>query len=183
MATTVQGGCSMRVVAASCCTLEPLVAAHADEMFDLLADPAIYEFENEPPPSPEWLAARYARLESRQSADGSELWLNWVVRLPGGPLAGVVQATVLPTKLSYVAYELNSRHWRQGIGRSAVRAMAGELRDRYQVHTLVAVLKAANFRSAGLLRSLGFRLATADEAAAHGTEPDEIAMLGPSSLA
>jgi RimJ/RimL family protein N-acetyltransferase len=169
----------MRVVAASHCTLEPLVAGHAPEMFEVLGDPAIYEFENEPPPSPQWLAARYALLESRCSGDGSELWLNWVVRLPGGPLAGVVQATVLPSGLAYVAYELNSRHWRRGIGGSAVRAMAEELRVNYGVHTLAALLKAANFRSLGLLRSLGFVAADAAQRASLGAEPDEIAMVRP----
>lgn len=167
----------MRPLVASHCTLEPLVAAHAGEMFEVLGDPAIYEFENEPPPSAEWLARRYERLESRGSADGSELWLNWVVRLPGGALAGYVQATVLPSKVSYVAYELHSRHWRQGIGGSAVRAMTEELRLHYGVHTLVAVLKAANYRSAGLLRSLGFAAAPPEQAAAWGAGPDEIAMV------
>jgi ribosomal-protein-alanine N-acetyltransferase len=146
-------------------------------MFAVLADPAIYEFENAPPPSPEWLAHRYELLESRGSGDGSELWLNWVVRLPGGALAGYVQATVLASKLSYVAYELHSRHWRQGIGSSALRAMAEELRVHYGVHTLVAVLKAANFRSAGLLRSLGFADAAPEQAAACGAEPDERVMV------
>jgi hypothetical protein len=46
----------MRTVEASRCTLEPLVVAHAQEMFSVLSDPAIYEFENEPPPSRSWLA-------------------------------------------------------------------------------------------------------------------------------
>ena len=30
-------------------TLEPQTAAHASEMFALLQDPRIYEYENEPP--------------------------------------------------------------------------------------------------------------------------------------
>lgn len=44
-------------------TLEPMVVAHAPEMFDVLIDPAIYEFENEPPPSVERLMVR--RVKSR----------------------------------------------------------------------------------------------------------------------
>jgi hypothetical protein len=55
-------------------------------MFAVLCDPAIYEFENEPPPSVEWLRARFAKLESRRSPDGEEQWLNWVVRLPSSEL-------------------------------------------------------------------------------------------------
>lgn len=167
----------MRTLIASRCTLEPLVAAHAHEMFGVLSDPAIYEFENEPPASLDWLTRRYDRLESRHSADRTERWLNWVVRLPDGALAGYVQATVLHFGAAYVAYELASRFWRQGIGSSAVRAMLDELRTQYGVHTFVAVLKAANFRSLALLRSLGFRPAQPQEVVAFGAGPDELVMV------
>jgi len=159
------------------CTLEPLVAAHAAEMFTVLSDPAIYEFENAPPVSAEWLTRRYAALERRSSLDGREQWLNWVVRIPGGELAGYVQATVLPSAAARVAYVLGSRYWRQGIGRSAVAAMLAELRSEYGVHTFAAVLKAGNFRSLGLLRSLGFSPASAQEAAELGGAPDELVMV------
>lgn len=148
-------------------------------MFRVLADPAIYEFENEPPRSEEWLTERYRRLESRGSADGTEHWLNWVVRLPSGALAGYVQATVLPSGEALIAYELSSRHWRQGIGRSAVQAMLDELRAQYGVHRFVAVLKARNFRSEGLLRRLGFVPADEAEAARYRDEADELVMLRP----
>src|SRR4030081_2543719 len=63
-------------------TLEPQTAAHAQEMFAVLSDPAIYEYENEPAPSLEWLRARFTELESRLSPNGQEQWLNWVIRLP-----------------------------------------------------------------------------------------------------
>ena len=171
----------MRALQTPLCTLEPQVAAHASEMFRVLADPAIYEFENEPPASEAWLAERYRRLESRRSADGSEHWLNWVVRLPAGELAGYVQATVQPDGVALVAYELNSRHWRQGIGRSAVQAMLDELQAQYGVHSFVAVLKARNFRSEGLLRHLGFVPAGAVEAAAYRDDADELVMRRPAT--
>jgi ribosomal-protein-alanine N-acetyltransferase len=166
----------VRRLLASHCTLEPQVAAHAPEMFGVLGDPAIYEFENEPPPTEAWLTERYRRLESRASHDGSQHWLNWVIRLPSHALAGYVQATVLPAGVALVAYELNSRHWRQGIGRSAVQAMLDELRTQYGVHSFVAVLKARNFRSEGLLRRLGFVPADAAQADAYRDGPDELVM-------
>ena len=112
----------MRSITAPHCQLEPQTAAHAPEMYSVLSDPAIYEFENEPPRSLEQLSIRFAKLETRASPDGTEQWLNWVIRLPDGDLAGYVQATVLPDGLAFVAYELNSQHWRKGIGSSAVRA-------------------------------------------------------------
>jgi len=173
----------MRTISASLCTLEPLVAAHAREMFSVLSDLAIYEFENEPPPSEAWLAERYARLERRASADGSQVWLNWVLRLPTGELAGYVQATLLRSGAALVAYELASRHWRKGIGSSAVSAMLEELQTSYGVRLFVAVLKAANYRSLALLRSLGFQPASPGQVVEFGAEPDEAVMVKPAAAA
>lgn len=167
----------MRTIVTSNCILEPQVAAHAAAMFDVLSDPAIYEFENAPPPSATWLAQRYDRLESRGPEDGSQIWLNWVIRLPRGRLAGYVQATVYPSGIAYVAYELNSRFWRQGIGSSAVRAMLEELRSEYDTQVFVAVLKAANYRSEALLRSLGFAPGNSQQQVEHRDGPDELVML------
>jgi ribosomal-protein-alanine N-acetyltransferase len=163
----------LRTLVTSNCTLKPLTVAHAHEMFCVLSDPAIYEFENEPPESEEWLAQRYELLESRRSPDGAERWLNWVIRLPGGELAGYVQATVLPSRTSYIAYELNSRYWRRRIGTRAVTAMLDELHSTYEVHTFVAVFKSANHRSAAFLRSLGFSPASASQTAQLEAESDE----------
>lgn len=167
----------MRTIHAPHCTLEPLLESHAHEMFEVLSDPAIYEFENQPPPSQAWLEHRYSRLESRGSTKRAEKWLNWAIRLPDGSLAGYVQATVLPSGSSYVAYELASRHWRKGIGTSAVQAMLEELDSIYGVGTFVAVLKAANYRSLGFLRSLGFGPASPQQLAQHRAEPEELVMV------
>jgi RimJ/RimL family protein N-acetyltransferase len=157
--------------------LEPLTARHAGEMFAVLRDPAIYEFENEPPASPEALAARYRRLEARRSPDGTQQWLNWIIRLPSGEAAGYVQATVMPSGAAYVAYELASRHWRRGIGSAAVRAMLDELRANHGVTLFVAVLKARNFRSLALLRKLGFEAASDAQRGQFGGADDEQVMV------
>lgn len=159
------------------CVLEPQVEAHAEEMFAVLSDPAIYEFENVPPPSIERLAAGYRLRESRTSPDGRQQWLNWVVRLPTGEAAGYVQATVLESRASFVAYEFASKHWRKGIGSASVSAMLEELTSTYGVHTYVAVLKKANFRSMGLLNHLGFEPAAPADATKYDPEEDEIVML------
>jgi RimJ/RimL family protein N-acetyltransferase len=157
--------------------LEPQMEAHAAEMFGVLTDPAIYEFEREPPPSVERLAAGYRRLEARTSPDAREQWLNWVIRLHGGQLAGYVQATVMEAGVALVAYELASAHWRKGIGSQSVQAMMEELARSYQVDRFAAVLKVANFRSMGLLRHLGFEPASAEQAADFQPEADECVML------
>ena len=156
--------------------LEPQVAAHAADMFDVLSDPAIYEFENSPPQSRAWLEHRFAKLESRASADGTEQWLNWVIRLPTGALAGYVQATVTQDRTAHMAYELASKYWRQGIGSASVSAVLCELEANHDVHAFAATLKARNYRSLSLLRSLGFGPKRPEGVSAVDHESDEIGM-------
>jgi RimJ/RimL family protein N-acetyltransferase len=166
----------MRRIATATVVLEPQVAGHAEEMFAVLSDPAIYAHENEPPPSVEWLRARFARLESRRSPRGDEQWLNWVLREPRGGLVGYVQATVHADGRAAIAYVLSSAHWGRGLARAAIEAMIGELEERHGASRLTAVLKRANLRSLRLLERLGF--APADPAALRRIEiePDEMLM-------
>jgi [ribosomal protein S5]-alanine N-acetyltransferase len=166
----------LRTITSTLCTLEPQIAAHAPEMFRVLSDPAIYEFENAPPTSEAWLQERFSRLEARQSPDGKEEWLNWVVRLPSGNLAGYVQATVIQPHVAYVAYELTSRYWRRGIGGCAVHAVLQELGSQYGVRSFFAVLKTSNFRSLALLSRLGFTPGNSDQAVTYGAGQDETLM-------
>ena len=151
--------------------LEPQTAVHAAEMFVVLKDPRIYEHENEPPASEQWLRERYAKLESRRSRDGSEHWLNWVLRLASGEAIGYVQATVEANDRAFIAYVLASRWWGQGLASEAVRAMMDELRDAYGVLHFVAVFKRGNERSRRLLERLGF-----EPVALPDIEADEAAM-------
>ena len=156
--------------------LQPQTARHAEEMFVVLSDPAIYEFENAPPESIDWLRTRFARLESRRSADGSEHWLNWVIAQGDGTLMGFVQATVYPDGRAGVAYVLASEHWGQGYATEAIEAMIEELRERYHVRTLSAVLKSANHRSLKMLTRLGFTAATTARSGEIGIDADEMLM-------
>lgn len=167
----------MHVIATEGLSLEPQTVAHAKEMFVVLSDPAIYEFEHEPPRSLEWLHERFRKLESRMSADGREQWLNWVVRLPTSELVGYVQATVHPDGRAAIAYEVASAYWGRGLAYEAVDAMIGELVAEYGVRNLFATLKQNNLRSLRLLERLGFTSASPAERALRHVDADEILML------
>ena len=159
---------AMRTLEADGLVLEPLTAAHAEAMFPLLSDPKLYRYIDEaPPPDVEHLRARYAQLETRESADGRQRWLNWVVRLPGGPLLGYVQATVLENGSAWVAYLLGSAHHGRGHATRATAAMLAHLESEYGATRLLANVEADNLPSIRLLQRLGFRAATAEEAARH----------------
>jgi RimJ/RimL family protein N-acetyltransferase len=166
----------MRIVLTPRLCLEPQIAAHAVEMFAVLSDPAIYEFENAPPASVEWLRQRFSRLETRRSPDGSEHWLNWVVRLPSSGLVGYVQATVSAGANAAIAYELSSRYWGMGLGREAVGGMIGALVTDHDVETLSAVLKRANHRSRHLLDRLEFAPGSPAQHVRAGVAADELLM-------
>ena len=166
----------MHVIETASLSLEPQVVAHAEEMFAVLSDPAIYEYENEPPPSVEWLRARFAKLESRRSTDGQEQWLNWVIRIPTSELIGFVQATVRSKGRAAIAYELSSAYWARGLARQAVQAMISELVERYEVRSLSAVFKRENHRSMRLLERLGFSLASSEEHIKCQVEQGELLM-------
>ena len=158
--------------------LEPQVAAHAEAMYVVLSDPAIYEFENEPPASLEVLRERYGKLESRHSPDGTQLWLNWVVRLRGeGTAIGYVQATVLPEARALIAYEFGSAWWGRGLAYEATASVIQELRGNYGAKTVGAVLKRTNQRSSALLARLGMRVAGQAEFPHELAEADELAMV------
>lgn len=158
--------------------LEPQTAAHALQMFSVLSDPAIYSFENQPPASVAWLLQRFTALECRGPLDGSEQWLNWVVRVETGgyglgDLAGYVQATIDGAGEALIAYEFASRWWGRGIAHAAVAAMLQELAAAYGVSQAFAVFKTANERSAQLLQRLGFGPADPAHPIAAGIEADE----------
>ena len=166
----------MRVIKASGISLEPQTVRHAEEMFVVLSDPAIYEYENKPPQSLAWLRERFTKLESRRSSNGQEQWLNWVIRLPNSELIGYVQATVRAGGRAAIAYELSSAYWGQGLARQAVQAVIAELVEHYQVLSLTAVLKCENWRSLRLLERLGFSLASPELHVTHEVEAGEILM-------
>ena len=155
-------------------TLLPQLAAHADEMFAVLGDPALYEYENQPPESIEWLRARFARLESRGSADGRQRWLNWVIRAADDRLIGYVQATVLAGGSAYIAYVLGSTHWGRGLAGEATAAVMDELSTHDGVTEFIAVLKRDNRRSLRLLERQGFVPASPATLAAHPIDADEL---------
>jgi [ribosomal protein S5]-alanine N-acetyltransferase len=137
--------------------LIPLAERFADEMFDGLQSPGLYQYiADSPPPSREWLSERYRRLESGRSPDSCELWLNWLVREKmTGRFVGHVQATVKDRSAS-VAYLLFLKDWGVGYAHEAVERMLLSLARDYGVKEFVATVHVGNQRSIRLLERLGF---------------------------
>jgi ribosomal-protein-alanine N-acetyltransferase len=139
-------------------TLEPLTAAHAVELFPLLADRRVYEFiADQPPASVAALAERYHCLESQRSPDGSQQWLNWAIRRRADrQCVGYLQATIYPGGMADFAFVLGSSFWGLGLaGEASVPALRILLAE-FEVTSVFATADRRNLRSARLLARLGF---------------------------
>ena len=137
--------------------LEPLVAAHAEEMFAPLSAAAIYDYmPGQPPLSAAALRQRYVRLEEGHSADGRQQWLNWIVRLHSGGCAGFVQATIYPGRTGDFAFAFAPEYWGRGVAFEACQAALPCLFQALRVMALFATVDPRNGRSTRLLTRLGF---------------------------
>ena len=146
--------------------LQPLTVAHADAMYRVLADPALYRhLDYQPPPNVEHTRAVYARLEAGASPDGTQRWLNWIVVPHGGAPIGFVQATVPADGSAWIAYLLATAAQGRGYATEGVAAMTAHLASHYRVDRLLAMVEADNARSIALLGRIGLHAATAAELA------------------
>jgi ribosomal-protein-alanine N-acetyltransferase len=154
--------------------LEPLVVAHADEMFGPMSDAAIYDYvPGGPPVSVFALRQRYQQLERGHSANGRERWLNWIVRLSSGQCAGYVQATIYPGSTADCAFVFAPEYWGRGVAFEACRAALPHLAGDFGVRAVFATVDPRNSRSIRLLERLGFGEVPA-KAYPHGdVEPDD----------
>jgi RimJ/RimL family protein N-acetyltransferase len=142
--------------------LEPLHPRHAALLFPALQHPDLYTFMDEAAPTDVvTLAARYTRLATLRSPDGSEGWLNWTLRArDDGRYLGTVQATITADGVAEVAYVVFVAEWHQGYAREATAAMVQYLAG-CDILRFTARIDPRNVRSAAVLVALGFELAAA----------------------
>ncbi|MGZ3675328.1 MAG: GNAT family N-acetyltransferase [Ktedonobacterales bacterium] len=138
--------------------LEPLVAAHAPDLFPLLQDDRLYTYiPQEPPLSVDALAARYRRLAARRSPDGQHIWLNWVARLQAAQMyVGTFEATIEPDRTALLAYMIFPPHQGKGYAREGSTAVLEHLVRDYGVRLVAAEIDTRNGASIGVVEALGF---------------------------
>jgi ribosomal-protein-alanine N-acetyltransferase len=138
--------------------LEPLRPAHAPAMWEVLRDPALYQWIARPPPgSQEELAARFARIAQRSAPGRAEQWLNWTVwTLDAEEAIGIVEASATPANMVHIAYIFASRVWGNGYASEATAA-AIDAMSRGGATAFEAALDTRNAASRALAQRLGFR--------------------------
>jgi RimJ/RimL family protein N-acetyltransferase len=137
--------------------LIPITRAHAPAMFQILKDPALYEYvTGSPPVDVAALTRQYEFWECRRSPDGSELWLNWALRLQGKEeLIGHLQAGVLPDHAN-VAWILGAQWQHLGFATEAAKAVV-DLLVRIGVREIRASINPAHAISIAVAERLGLQ--------------------------
>lgn len=139
-------------------SLEPLHVEHADELAPVLGDPLLHTFIGGEPADPVQLRARYRRQVVGRSQDGSQRWLNWLVRgREDAQALGTVQATVPEQEdglTAEVAWVIGTAHQGQGYAREAAGLMVTWPR-RQGVDTVVAHVHPQHEASMAVARAVG----------------------------
>ncbi len=138
--------------------LEPLRVEHADEMVAVLDDPELHTYIGGEPATLDALRATYARQVVGHSADGSERWLNWIVRRrDDGRAVGYVQASATREEgrsTAEVAWVIGTGHQGRGYAGEAAQLAVHWLRAQ-GVGTIVAHVHPDHLASIAVARKVG----------------------------
>jgi RimJ/RimL family protein N-acetyltransferase len=134
----------------------PLRVEDADEMVDVLSDPAIYAFIGGNPPTLDRLRETYRWQVQGGSEDGTEEWRNWVVRVrDDGRAIGTVQATIVDGgRRADIAWVIGTPWQGRGYGTEAAAALVAWLEDR-GVTTITAHVHPDHHASARVAKRAG----------------------------
>lgn len=138
--------------------LVPLSVADAARVYDDAADPAMYRYlQQRPPTSLPDLEALFARW-SGGSPDTRCVWLNWVaIERRSRERIGLVQATLdAPARTATIGYSIFARFQGRGFAREAATAMLARLVARGDIDRAIAEISEPNRASRAVVDSLGF---------------------------
>jgi RimJ/RimL family protein N-acetyltransferase len=137
--------------------LLPLRVEHAEEMAQVLADPALHTFTGGTPDTVQTLRERYRRMIAGPP-DPAVSWLNWVIRLRAEScLTGTVQATITPSDhgpTAEIAWVVGSPWQGRGIATEAARGLVGWL-GRAPVRVVTAHIHPDHRASAAVATAAG----------------------------
>jgi RimJ/RimL family protein N-acetyltransferase len=127
---------------------------HAAEAATAFDDERLHVFTGGEPATEEELRERYARQAAGRSPDGSETWLNWMLRRRDtGELVGTVQATVTGS-VAELAWVVTVPHQGRGYAREGALAVRAALAGT-GVATFIAHVHPDHGASIGVARALG----------------------------
>lgn len=114
--------------------LELLRVAHAEEMVAVLDDSALHTFTGGRPSNLAELVAKYERQCAGRSTDGSQQWLNWVMRRrDDGCAVGTLQATLTEESddlIAELAWVVVVPYQHRGYARESAQTVVSWLRKQ-----------------------------------------------------
>jgi len=133
-----------------------LTTDDAIDLFPVLDDPALGRWTGEAPPTDAGaLRTIYEMWASRRSPDGSELWLNWVVRhRDDGRAVGHLQVTVGEAHTA-IAWVIGTPFQRRGFATEAARALIAWLRTDLGASSITASIHPGNAASQAVALRIG----------------------------
>lgn len=143
-------------------SLDPLRIEDADELAVLLDDVELHRYMGGLPDLPDQLQRRIVRQVVGRSADGEQLWFNWVLRpLDQEVVVGQLQATVQPSDpagpvnaVASLAWLIGSAYQGHGFAREAAGAVARWVRG-FDYVRLEAYIHPKHEASIAVARSIG----------------------------
>jgi ribosomal-protein-alanine N-acetyltransferase len=139
--------------------IAPLARSDADDLFAALDHPQVGTYLGGPDiASLPWLRERIDRILDGPPPDAAAVgWLNVVMRLRGAahPMVGRLEATIYPD-WAEVAWVLDPRFWRRGLGTEGANWLVGHLHHEYAIDELWATADPANEASLRIMHGLGF---------------------------
>lgn len=146
--------------------LEPLRVDHAHEMAPLLDDARLHAFIGGGPATATELEERYRRQVAGYSPDGTQRWLNWIIRRSDDHAAlGTVQATTTEQADGVtveVAWVVATAFQGAGFATESASVMATWLRQCGAV-ALIAHVHPGHAASVAIARSIGLAPTTTVE--------------------
>jgi len=138
--------------------LSPLTVTDAADMVLVLEADSLYAFIGGGPPALDQLRRRYERQVTGRSDDGSQDWLNWIMReRDHRQPVGTVQATVVDEgRRGDVAWVVGVPWQRRGFAREAAMALVLWLRSS-GVGLVTAHIHPDHRASAAVARAAGLR--------------------------
>jgi len=123
------------------CRLVPAVVGDAHQIAELLSDDRLHSFSGRTPPTEAELADRLRHRHQRRSADGTEVWLDWMVLLvPLGGVIGQVGAVVTDDGRAVISFLIGLRWQGHGFATEAASAMVRLLEAHVGVRTLSTLI-------------------------------------------
>jgi len=140
-------------------SLEPIGEGHANDLFELLADPELHRFVPFEPPTLEEQIKRCSRWAVGLSPDGLEIYLNWAAReKASGDLIGHFQAGIKQAGEASIGYVVARRFQGLGVAQEALQSIFDFLRDSHQIKVIKAWTDTRNFSSHRLAERMGMTI-------------------------